>query len=145
MVTYDRTTAGRFGISPQLIDNTLYDAFGQRQVSVMYTSAQPVSRGHGSGPSVLAGSADSPEPLCPLARRESRFRLSAFAHFAPDTAPLSVNHQGLFPSVTISFNLLPGIALGDAVGAIAAAAAKVGCRPPFKPCFPAPRRLTRIR
>jgi multidrug efflux pump len=59
--------------------------------------------------------------------------LSALSHFAPATAPLSVNHQGLFPAVTISYNLMPGVALGDAIEAIHAAAAKVGLPPTITP------------
>ena len=62
MVTYDRATAARFNIAPQLIDDTLYDAFGQRQVSTMYTCAEPVPRGDGGGAAVLAG------PAVPAAR-----------------------------------------------------------------------------
>jgi multidrug efflux pump len=124
-VQYDRETAARFGISPQLIDSTLYDAFGQRQVSTMYT---PLNQYH-----VIMEAA--PEYWQnPLFLRQIYVRspsgksvpLGALAHYAPVTAPLSVNHQGLFPSVTISFNLRPGIALGDAVDAIYASATKIG-------------------
>ncbi len=61
--------------------------------------------------------------------------MSAFAHIGPDTAPLAVNHQGLFPAVTISFNLLPGVALGDAVDAINAAARKFGLPPTIQTIF----------
>ena len=72
--------------------------------------------------------------------------MSAFAHFGPTIAPLAVNHQGLFPAVTISFNLQPGVALGDAVNAITRRRrARSACRPPFRPCSPARRRPTRIR
>jgi len=124
-VQYDRTTAARFGISPQLIDNTLYDAFGERQVSTMYT---PLNQYH-----VIMEVA--PEFLQnPLFLRQLYVRspagqevpLSAFTKYEPITAPLSVNHQSLSPSVTISFNLMPGIALGDAADAITESAAKIG-------------------
>jgi multidrug efflux pump len=124
-VHYDRETAARFGISPQLIDNTLYDAFGQRQVSTMYG---PLNQYH-----VVMEAA--PEYWQnPLFLREIYVRspsgqqvpLSAIARDASITAPLSVNHQGLFPSVTISFNLRPGVALGDAVDLINGSAAKIG-------------------
>jgi multidrug efflux pump len=134
MVTYDRTTAGRFGISPQLIDNTLYDAFGQRQVSVMYTSlnqyhvVMEVAPPYWQDPQILRN-------LYVFSPAGKEVPLSAFSRFAPDTAPLSVNHQGLFPSVTISFNLLPGIALGDAVSSIADAAAKVQLPPTIQTMF----------
>ncbi len=125
MVQYDRTTAARFGISPQLIDSTLYDAFGQRQVSTMYTSlnqyhvVMEAAPKFWQDPSVLS-------QIYVRSPKGEQVPLSAFAYFAPQTAPLSVNHQGLFPAVTISFNLRPGVALGDAVDAINAGAAKVG-------------------
>ena len=69
MVQYDRDTAARFGISPQLIDNTLYDAFGQRQVSTMYSSLESVSRGDGGGAAILAESAILEPGLRAVARR----------------------------------------------------------------------------
>jgi multidrug efflux pump len=136
MVTYDRATAARFGISSQLIDNVLYDAFGQRQVSIMFTPLNQyhvvaeVAPEYWQNPLILrniyVASPANPRLQVPL---------SAFARFAPDTAPLSVNHQGLFPAVTISFNLQPGVALGDAVEAIAAAARKVGLPPTIQTMF----------
>ena len=134
MVTYDRATAARFGISPQLIDNTLYDAFGQRQVSTMY---KPLNQYHvvmevapvyWQDPQIL-------RDIYVRAPSGSQVPLSAFARFAPATAPLSVNHQGLFPAVTISFNLKPGVALGDAVDAIEATAQKVGLPPTIQTMF----------
>jgi len=134
MVTYDRVTAARLGISPQLADNTLYDAFGQRQVSTMY---KPLNQYH-----VVMEVApvywQSPLTLRDLYVRSpsgGQVPLSAFAQFAPTTAPLSVNHQGLFPAVTISFNLRPGVALGDAVDAIEATAQKVGLPPTIQTMF----------
>ena len=123
-ILYDRETAARFGISPQLIDNTLYDAFGQRQVSTMYT---PLNQYH-----VVMEAApeywQNPKTLRDVYVHSpygSQVPLAAIAHYAPDTAPLSVNHQGLFPAVTISFNLKPGVALGDAVDAITQAGNEV--------------------
>jgi multidrug efflux pump len=134
LVTYDRATAARFGISPQLIDNTLYDAFGQRQVSTMY---KPLNQYH-----VVMEVApvywQNPEILRNIYVRApsgSQVPLSAFAQFAPATAPLSVNHQGLFPAITISFNLRPGVALGDAEDAIQAAAEKVRLPPTIQTMF----------
>ncbi len=124
-VEYDRATAARFGISPQLIDNTLYDAFGQRQVSTMYTSLNQYHVIMEAAPQFW----QNPQFLSQIYVRSpngQQVPLSAFAHYVPTTAPLSVSHQGLFPAVTISFNLQPGVALGDAVDAISAAAAKVG-------------------
>jgi multidrug efflux pump len=125
MVQYDRPTAARFGISPQLIDNTLYDAFGQRQVSTMYTGLNQYHVVMEAAPEYW----QDPEILKQIYIRSpsgNQVPLSAIAHFAPETAPLAVSHQGLFPAVTISFNLRPGVALGDAVTAINAAAFKIG-------------------
>jgi multidrug efflux pump len=127
-VHYDRETAARFGISPQLIDATLYDAFGQRQVSTMYTSLNQYHVIMEAAPEYW----QNPEFLRQIYVRSPRGQpvpLSAFASYTPVIAPLSVSHQGLFPAVTISFNLQPGIALGDAVDAINAAATKVGLPP----------------
>jgi multidrug efflux pump len=122
---YDRATAARFGISPQLIDNTLYDAFGERQVSTMYTSLNQyhvimeVAPQFWQNPLILRQTyVHSPSG--------QEVPLSAFTKYAPITAPLSVNHQSLSPSVTISFNLMPGIALGDAADAITEKASKIG-------------------
>jgi multidrug efflux pump len=125
VVDYDRVTAARFGISPQLIDNTLYDAFGQRQVSTMYESLNQYHVVMEAAPEFLT----DPEILNQVyvySPGGQEVPLAAIAHYAPDTAPLAVNHQGLFPAATISFNLRPGIALGDAVDAINEAALKVG-------------------
>jgi multidrug efflux pump len=125
VVEYDRATAARFGISPQLIDNTLYDAFGQRQVSTMYTSLNQYHVVMEAAPQYL----QNPQFLQQIyvkAPSGQEVPLSAIAHNAPETAPLAVTHQGLFPAVTISFNLRPGVALGDAVKAIDAAASKRG-------------------
>jgi multidrug efflux pump len=125
VVQYDRRTASRFGISPQLIDNTLYDAFGQRQVSTMYTDLNQYHVVMEAAPKYL----EDPQFLHQVyirAPNGQQVPLSAFAQYAPTTAPLSVNHQGLFPAVTISFNLTPGVALGDAVDSIQDAAGRVG-------------------
>jgi multidrug efflux pump len=131
MVNYDRETAARFGISPQLIDNTLYDAFGQRQVSTMYRSLNQYHVVMEAAPQYW----QNPETLRDIyvhAPNGRQVPLDAIAHFGPAVAPLSVNHQGLFPVVTISFNLQPGVALGDAEEAIDAAAVKVGLPPTIR-------------
>jgi len=125
LVRYDRATAARVGISSQQIDATLYDLFGQRQVSTMYT---PLNQYH----VVMEASPEFWQN--PLVLRQTYVRgtsgqdvpLSAFASFGPTTAPLTVTHAGLFPAVTVSFNLKPGAALGDAVNAIEGVAGKVG-------------------
>jgi multidrug efflux pump len=134
LVTYDRDTAARFGISPQLIDNTLYDAFGQRQVSTMYKSLNQYHVVMEAAPQYW----QNPQGLRDIyvrAPNGQQIPLNAIAHYGPAVAPLSVNHQGLFPSVTISFNLLPGIALGDAVEAIGNSARKIGLPPTIQTMF----------
>jgi multidrug efflux pump subunit AcrB len=120
----DRQTASRLGITTQMIDDTLYDAFGQRQVSVMYT---PLNQYHvvmEVSPQFLL----SPDSLkyIYVKGRGGKVPLSAFARYAPSTAPLMISHQGQFPSVNISFNLTPGKALGDAVNAIQEAEREIG-------------------
>ena len=124
-VQYDRTTAARFGISPQLIDNVLYDAFGERQVSTMYT---PLNQYHvvmEVAPEFWQNPLFLRQVYVPSPSGQE-VPLSAISKTASITAPLAVNHQGLSPSVTISFNLRPGIALGDAADAITERASKIG-------------------
>jgi multidrug efflux pump len=125
LVGFDRATAARFNIAPQLIDDTLYDAFGQRQVSTMYT---PLNQYH-----VVMEAApqywQDPEFLRQVyvsSPNGGQVPLSALATYEPSTAPLAVNHQVLFPAVTISFNLAPGASLGEAVTEIQAAADEIG-------------------
>jgi multidrug efflux pump len=128
VVTYDRDSAARFSISPQLIDNVLYDAFGQRQVSTMYTSLNQYHVIMEAAPRFW----QDPEFLKQIYVRApggQQVPLNAITRFGPSTAPLSVPHQGLFPAVTISFNLAAGVALGDAYEAVTEAAAKVGLPP----------------
>ncbi|HXS00125.1 MAG TPA: efflux RND transporter permease subunit, partial [Pyrinomonadaceae bacterium] len=112
-----RATAERLGITPQEIDATLYDAFGQRQVSTMFTQLNQYHVVMEVEPRYW----QSPEGLKEIYLHSSSggvVPLSAVAHYAPATAPLAVNHQGQFPAVTFSFNLAPGVALSDAVQAI---------------------------
>jgi len=116
-LVYDRATAARLGISPLLIDNTLYDAFGQRQVSTMFAQLNQYHVVMEVSPRLW----QSPEGLKSIYLRSSggaMVPLDAVAHFAPTTAPIAVNHQGQFPSVTLSFNLAPGVSMSDAVGII---------------------------
>jgi multidrug efflux pump len=124
-VVIDRDTASRLGITPQMIDDTLYDAFGQRQVSTMYTELNQYHVVMEVAPAFW----QSPETLRDIYVRSTtgaQVPLGAFAHFAPTTTALAVNHQGQFPAVTLSFNLAPGVALGDAVTAITAAEREIG-------------------
>jgi multidrug efflux pump len=134
IIQYDRDTAARFGISPQLIDATLYDAFGQRQISTMFTGLNQYHVVMEAAPQFWQ-SPTALRDVYVLSPSGQEVPLNAFAHYAVDTAPLTVNHQGLFPAVTISFNLEPGVALGDAVNAINQAATNVGLPPTIHTMF----------
>ena len=134
VVQYDRETAARFGVSSQLLDNVLYDAFGQRQVSNMYTALNQYHVVMEVAPRFW----QNPETLRDIyvqAPASQLVPLNAIAHFGPSTAPLAVSHQGLFPAVTLSFNLAPGASLGDAVDAIGETAHKVGLPPSIQTVF----------
>jgi multidrug efflux pump len=123
-VVVDRDTASRLGLSQQAIDDSLYDAFGQRQVSTMYT---PLNQYH-VVMEVAPQFWQNPDSLDLIHVRSNTgglIKLSTFTHFANAQTALAVNHQGQFPSVTISFNLAPGVALGDAVDAITQAEAQI--------------------
>ena len=116
-LVYDRDTASRLGITPQLIDNTLYDSFGQAQVSTMYTALNQYHVVMEAAPPFW----QSPVGLNDVYVHPTtggEVPLSAIAHFQPTTAPLAVNHQSQFPSVTVSFNLAPGVSLSDAAARI---------------------------
>ncbi len=113
----DRDTASRLGVAAQDIDNALYDAFGQRQVSTMY---MPLNQYH-VVMEVAPEFQQTTEALQNIYLRSSAgapIPLAAFTHFVPSNMPLAVNHQSQFPSVTISFNLAPGASLGQATQAI---------------------------
>ncbi|HWO03619.1 MAG TPA: efflux RND transporter permease subunit, partial [Methylomirabilota bacterium] len=121
----DRATASRLGITPQLIDDTLDDAFGQRQVAIMYS---PLNQYH----VVLEVEPrfwQRPETLGDIyfpSATGGMVPLSAFSRYEPTQTALAVNHQAQFPAVTLTFNLAPGVALGDAVAAIEAAVRPLG-------------------
>ncbi len=113
----DRVTAARLGISAQQIDQTLYDAFGQRQVSTLFTQLNQYHLIMEATPSFQR----DPSKLKDIYIQSAyggAVPLSAFAHFESKTAPLSINHQGQFPCVTFSFNLAPDAALGEAASAV---------------------------
>jgi multidrug efflux pump len=136
-VIIDRDTAARLGITPQQIDNVLYDAFGQRQISTIYQtlnqyhvvlevdpqyqmtpdaleSVYVITRIGGQLPATTQGTVSGQPVAGGFLPPGSQVPLSAFAHFGPTSTSLAVAHQGQFPAVTISFNLAPGAALGDA-------------------------------
>jgi multidrug efflux pump len=124
-LVYDRETASRLGITPQTIDNTLYEAFGQSEVSTMYTALNQYHVVMEVAPQFW----QSPEALKNVYVKASAGKevpLNAITHFETTTAPLSVNHQGQFPSVTVSFNLAPGVALSDAAKAILDTEQRIG-------------------
>jgi multidrug efflux pump len=113
-VVFDRDTAYRLGVSVQEIDNTLNDAFGQRQVSVMYAGINQ----YYVVMEVLPEFQQNPQYLSQVyvaCNTGKLVPLSSFSHFAPSNSPLTVNHQGVFPAITLSFNLAPNASLGDAV------------------------------
>ncbi len=172
----DRVTASRMGITPNMIDQTLYDAFGQRQISTMYTqlnqyhviletapqfqkkpgalgdiyvrsttaTTAPLTSSSNGGIPVVTSSSSSSSPsptasssLVPTSSGSAlpnavtnpsggAVPLGAFTHFESKTAPLSVNHQGQFPVVTISFNLAPDASLGEATTEIDKAQQEIG-------------------
>jgi multidrug efflux pump len=121
----DRDTAARLGISPAMIDNALYDAFGQRQVSTMYRALNQYRVVMEVEPQFWQNP-DGLKYIYVKAANGTLVPLSAFTHYAPSTTPLAVNHQGQFPAITMSFNLTPGFALGDAVAAIGQATRDMG-------------------
>ncbi len=117
-VVYDRATAARLGISPQMMDQTLYQAFGQAQVSTMYSSLNQYHVVMEAAPQFSQGPQGLAAIYLHATNSSSMVPLNAIAHYEPTTAPISVNHQGQFPSVTLSFNLKPGTALSDAIKTI---------------------------
>jgi multidrug efflux pump len=124
-LSIDRATASRLGITTQQIDDTLYDAFGQRPVSTMYTQLNQYHVVMEADPRFW----QNPDALKYIDVRSTSgalVPLGAFTRYEPSTAALAVNHQSQFPAVTISFNLAPGVALGDAVTAIADAEREMG-------------------
>jgi multidrug efflux pump len=121
----DRDTASRLGVTPTAIDNTLYDAFGQRQVSTIYTQLNQyhvvleVDPQFQQDPSSL-------NTLYVKSVNGAQVPLTAFTRVEQSNASLAINHQGQFPVVTLSFNLAPGVSLGEATKAIDAAEQQIG-------------------
>jgi len=115
----DRDQAARFGIQPALIDNTLYDAFGQRQVTQYFTQLASYHVVLEVSPALLGDPHTLEKIYIKSPTTGQQVPLSAFTRYdTGHTSYLSINHQGQFPAVTLSFNLAPGVALGDAVAAI---------------------------
>jgi multidrug efflux pump len=133
-LTIDRATASRLGITPQLVDDTLYDAFGQRIVSTTFTQlnqyrvileVKPEFQTH-------------PRKLSDIYLRSlggGKVPLSAITRASETTGALVISHQGQFPATTLSFNLAPGVSLGDAVTAMEAVTKKIGLPPSIRGSF----------
>ena len=117
LLTIDRDTASRLGITPQMIDDTLYDAFGQRQVSTIFTQLTQYHVVLEASPK-WQRSVDSLRDIYVPTTGGGQAPLGSFTQATPVSVPVAVNHQGQFPSVTLSFNLAPGASLGAAVQAI---------------------------
>jgi multidrug efflux pump len=163
----DRNTAARLGVTPQVIDDTLYDAFGQRQVSTIFTqlnqyhvvvevkpnlqrdpsslkdiyvrpatTSQSATSGQASSGSAKPGSTSATAAASAQSTSSSSaVPLGSFTHFEQGTTALAINHQGQFPEVTLSFNLAPGAALGDAVNAIEQTKQEIGMPPSIQAGF----------
>jgi multidrug efflux pump len=126
-IQIDRPTAARFGITPATVDNALYDSFGQRIVSTIFTQSNQYRV-------ILEADPDLQKSLSSLGQiylpsstaTNGQVPLSAIAQVEEQTAPLEINHLGQFPSTTVSFNLAPGASLGEAVDAIKQAEQEIG-------------------
>jgi len=130
----DRVSAARLGVSPQRLDDALYDAFGQRQVATMYGELNQYHVVLSVAPRFL----ESPSVLRSLYVKSDnggQVPLSAFTHYEEHSATTQINHQGQFPAVTLSFNLAPGVALSDAVEVINAATAALNLPPGIRGSF----------
>jgi multidrug efflux pump len=128
LLDYDRVTSARFGITPRLIDNALYYQFGESQVSTIYTSLNQYYVVMEADPSLLR----FPTTLRSTyvhASGTGAVPLGAFTHTQFSTSPLAVNHSSFFPSVTISFNLAPGVSLGQATTLISRMQQRLGTPP----------------
>jgi multidrug efflux pump len=128
-IDIDRDTAGRFGITPATIDNALYDAFGQRIVSTIFTNTNQKRVILEADPQLKA-SLDSLDTIyLPSSTGGGQVPLNVVARVHEETAPLQIGHLGQFPATTVSFNLAPGYSLGEAVTAIKQAQAELGVPP----------------
>jgi multidrug efflux pump len=130
----DRDTAARFGILPQAIDDTLYDAFGQRQVSTIFTQLNQYHVVLEVGPQFRQDPA-ALKDIYVKSVTGTQVPLSSISHFETSRTPLTINHQGQFPVVTISFNLASGESLGNATKVIAQAEQEIGMPASIHPSF----------
>jgi multidrug efflux pump len=130
----DRTTASRLGITPQLVDDTLYDAFGQRQVSTMFTQLNQYRVVLEVAPEYQQGT-DALKSVYVGGTTGGQVPLSAITKARETTGPLSIAHRGQFPAVTISFDLAPGVSLGEAVRAVEQVTHDLGLPPSVRGAF----------
>jgi multidrug efflux pump len=114
LLTYDRPTAARLGLTPQNIDNTLYNAFGQSEVSTIFTQLNQYYVVMEVAPKYWQTPLGLNDVYLVPGVTSGAVPINSVAHYQAATAPLVVNHTGLFPSVTVSFNLAPGVSLGQA-------------------------------
>lgn len=132
-VTIDRATAGRYGITPATVDNALYDAFGQRIISTIFTQSNQYRVILEADPDLHKTIESLEHIYLPSSTATSgQVPLSAVATISERNAPLLISHLGQFPATTVSFNLAPGAALGDAVAAVDAAAKAIDLPPSFR-------------
>jgi multidrug efflux pump len=117
-IDIDRDTAGRFGITPATIDNALYDAFGQRIVSTVFTHSNQYRVILEASPALQSSLGSLSSIYLPSSTGSGQVPMSAIIKVREETAPLQIDHLGQFPSATVSFNLAPGVSLGEAVAAI---------------------------
>ena len=125
-IDIDRDTAGRFGITPATIDNALYDAFGQRIVSTIFTNTNQKRVILEADPQLKASLDSLSTIYLPSSTGGGQVPLSVVARVREETAPLQIGHLGQFPAATVSFNLAPGYSLGEAVTAIKQAQIELG-------------------
>jgi len=126
LLNYDRPTAARLGITPQMLDSTLYDAFGQAEVSTIYTELNQYYVVMEVAPKYWASPHGLKDVYVVPKSGGGAVPLDSVLTYAPSTSPLAINHTGLFPSVTVSFNLAPGVSLSQATKEISEAQQKMG-------------------
>jgi multidrug efflux pump len=132
-ITIDRPTAGRYGITPATVDNALYDAFGQRIISTIFTQSNQYRVILEADPDLHKTIESLDHIYLPSSTVASgQVPLSAVAQVSERRAPLLISHLGQFPATTVSFNLAPGAALGDAVTAVEAARQSIDLPPSFR-------------
>ena len=129
LLNYDRPTAARLGLTPQLLDRSLYDAFGQSEASTIYSELNQYYVILEVAPKYWQSPEGLKHTYLVPTQGGGAIPLDTAVKYAPSTSPLAVNHTGLFPSITVSFNLAPGVALGQATQEILAAQRRLNFPP----------------